>query len=758
MTEPAQATGLRLAKRIIGYCDPLSAAPGEQVSFYVSCAPGIGQYQAELVRLRAGPPGWEATGPVCEPAGCAGSYPGRAQQARPGSYAVIPGADGLLAGDVTIAVLVQPTYQAGACQVLLSVADPWAGDGQGLALILDEQLRPALVTGPGPAARLTCPVPLALGTWTVLAATLRENAPARLSAGGLQRASAQPPGAGQPPGPGRPPATEQPPGAGWASVAGAAPGLGPAAGTDLVLAAVRSPAGRTRLHFTGRLEFPVVLDGAVSPDQAGALLAAGPGALAPGQARAAWDFAAGIGGWTITGLGPRARPGTLHNLPMRAVRGASWTGEHTDWKQAPGQYAAIHFLADALEDCQWDADFTWTIPAGTRSGYYAARITAGQHRDFIPVFVRPAGPPAPVLLIAPTATYAAYGNSRFWWERPVQEMVQDALIDLGAEEQYLITAPELGASSYDNHLDGTDVCYVSRRRPNLNMRPGHVRREGYTSDLDLVAWLDQQGVSYDVVTDEDLHAAGAGLLAPYRVVLTGTHPEYMSAIEFDAISDWTAGGGRLMYLGGNGFAMNVTFSPERPWIMENRRVELWERGEEVQRSEAFHAADGMRGGHLSASGRQAAAVTGVESATMGFDHSYPYRLGPAARRPEAAFVFAGVSGEVIGDFGAIGGGVVGQEWDNAAGHDLGPGHLILGSSHDHTFVPPMIGAIRPDYHADLVLYFRGAGAAFSVSSMAWCAALSHDGYANEVARITGNVLRRFLDPAPLRPVPPDGRS
>jgi N,N-dimethylformamidase len=92
-----------------------------------------------------------------------------------------------------------------------------------------------------------------------------------------------------------------------------------------------------------------------------------------------------------------------------------------------------------------------------------------------------------VLLIAPTATYAAYGNSRFWWENPIQEMVQDRLVEIGAEEQYLIVHPELGASSYDCHLDGTDVCYVSRRRPNLNMRPGHVRREGYTSDLDLVA-------------------------------------------------------------------------------------------------------------------------------------------------------------------------------------------------------------------------------------------------------------------------------
>ena len=329
-------------------------------------------------------------------------------------------------------------------------------------------------------------------------------------------------------------------------------------------------------------------------------------------------------------------------------------------------------------------------------------------------------------------------------------MVQDRLVEIGAEEQYLIAHPELGSSSYDCHLDGTDICYVSRRRPNLNMRPGHVRREGYTSDLDLVAWLDQLDTSYDVVTDEDLHRGGPALLQRYQVALTGTHPEYMSARMFDAIALWTTtGAGRLMYLGGNGFSMNVNFDAERPWIMENRRVELWERGEEFQRSEAFNSTDGRRGGYFTASGRQPAEVTGVESATMGFDHSYPYVLSEAARRPEAAFVFEGVTGGIIGDFGALGGGVVGQEWDNAAGHQFGPGHLILGSSHDHTLVPPLFGAVRPDYHADLVLYLHSRRAVFSVSSMAWCAALSHDHYANEIERITHNVLGRFLDPAPF---------
>lgn len=765
VSEPPLAPGppapvqLPMAAQITGYCDPLSAAPGDQVRFFVSCEPGLGEYQADLVRIRAAGPGRPSGEPDCTTAGggCSGRYPARSQPVHPGSYVLIPGAGRALAGQVSVVLLVQPSWQPGQVQVLLSCADPMAGDG--LALILDSQLRPALVTGAGSQDVLACPAPLRPGAWSVVAATFGGGHDATVRAGLLSDDAAAWDSATGPAAvrlPGREPrqqasqdkASGQHNGGGQDKAGGQDDG----GAASLVLGALLPADGRPALPFTGRLESPMVLTGPVSAQHARELMAAGPaGTAEAGPVRAAWDFSAGIGSWRITDRGPHAWHGTAVNLPMRAVRGARWTGEHDDWRDAPGEYAALHLLADALEDCGWDADFTWTVPPDAPSGFYAARISSGPHSEYIPLFVRPgpAAPPSPVLLIAPTATYAAYGNSRFWWENPVQELVQDRLVEIGAQEQYLMLHPELGASSYDCHLDGTDVCYVSRLRPNLNMRPGHVRQEGYASDLALVAWLDRLGVRYDVVTDEDVHLGGGDLLRRYPVVLTGTHPEYMPARTFDAIAGWAGRGGRLMYLGGNGFSMNVSFDAGRPWIMENRRVELWERDEGFRRSEAIQAADGLRGGYLAASGRRAADVTGVASATMGFDRSYPYRLGDAARLPAAAFVFEGVDAPVIGSFGAIGGGAVGQEWDNAAGQQTGPGHLILASSADHSLVVPMFGAVRPDYHADLVLWLRGRGAVFSVSSMAWCAALSHHGYANEIERITRNVLLRFLEPAPF---------
>jgi N,N-dimethylformamidase len=52
--------------------------------------------------------------------------------------------------------------------------------------------------------------------------------------------------------------------------------------------------------------------------------------------------------------------------------------------------------------------------------------------------------------------------------------------------------------------------------------------------------------------------------------------------------------------------------------------------------------------------------------------------------------------------------------------------------------------------ADIVFFETPeGGAVFSTGSIAWSSALAHNNYENNVARITGNVLKRFLDPRPI---------
>ena len=87
--------------------------------------------------------------------------------------------------------------------------------------------------------------------------------------------------------------------------------------------------------------------------------------------------------------GPNRLDGELINLPIRAVCGSAWTGEEMNFSNAPAQYAAIHFLEDALYDCGWETDFELEVPVGTPSGVYAAHLVSGGQEDHIPFFIRP---------------------------------------------------------------------------------------------------------------------------------------------------------------------------------------------------------------------------------------------------------------------------------------------------------------------------------------------------------------------------------
>jgi N,N-dimethylformamidase len=136
---------------------------------------------------------------------------------------------------------------------------------------------------------------------------------------------------------------------------------------------------------------------------------------------------------------------------------------------------------------------------------------------------------------------------------------------------------------------------------------------------------------------------------------------------------------------------------------------------------------------------------------------------PASRDPRAAFVFEGVGQGIVGDFGMLQGGAAGYEIDRADPALGTPGHaLVLASSEQHSniyevsassfmdLVPSQDESAPQPLRADMVFFETpGGGAVFSVGSIAWCGSLAHDGYANDVARITGNVLRRFCDPAPF---------
>ncbi len=64
--------------------------------------------------------------------------------------------------------------------------------------------------------------------------------------------------------------------------------------------------------------------------------------------------------------------------------------------------------------------------------------------------------------------------------------------------------------------------------------------------MSIIWWLEQSGIEWDCLTDEDLHREGKAALSPYKVVLNGTHSEYYSERMMDATEDYLAEGGFLL--------------------------------------------------------------------------------------------------------------------------------------------------------------------------------------------------------------------
>ena len=287
----------------------------------------------------------------------------------------------------------------------------------------------------------------------------------------------------------------------------------------------------------------------------------------------------------------------------------------------------------------------------------------------------------------------------------------------------------------------------------------------FNADTHITDWLHSNDIDYDVETDEDLHHEGFDLLRPYRAVMTATHPEYYSERMWGALHRFTQTGGRLIYMGGNGFYWRVAFHETEPGIMEVRRSEGGSRAWEPPSGEYYHSFTGEYGGLWRRQGQRAPnVICGVGFVAQGFDQSVYYERKPGSFDERASFIFKGIgSDERIGDFGLIGGGASGMEVDSFNVELGSPAHaLVLATSATHTEAHVLVveemlfnfmgttGNVCPQVHSDLVFYeTAGGGAVFSVGSIAWSGSLSHNNYDNNVSRIVRNVVERFTNDTPF---------
>jgi N,N-dimethylformamidase len=724
--------------RLVGYADRLSVQPGERIRFMVSSEQP--RYRMDIVRLIHGDSNLRGPGFKEEVVDTSvnGLYPGHKQELKTGSYVNVPNHCFLrYIGSFTLQAWILPTTPLKGQQ---GIVTKWlVGENSGYGLFLEEDGALGLRIGN---QGFRTGRPLLASKWYFVAATYDapsgeivlyqkpiltwplddSNVVAKMSTG-IQLIE---------------------------------PNEFPLLIAAHWLKREASPED-TGGYFNGKIDAPKLFSRALRADEIDALQHDRAPANFGDSLVAAWDFSKDISSRKATDISPHGLHGIVVNMPARAMTGHNWKNIETSFTVAPGEYGAIHFHDDDLEDAGWEVAFEFPVPPDLRSAIYAARLRIDDAETYIPFFVRPGQgtATAPIAFLAPTFTYLAYANFR----TPIPSLL----------------------SVYDHHSDDSGVCYASFLRPLLDLNPKYCSQfttEGLPyprhlcADLYLIDWMETKGYQYDVITDEDLHSEGSSVLARYKVVITGSHPEYYSHEMLNGMTDYLQNGGRLMYLGGNGFYWVTSMRVASPRLMEVRKwsgTENWE----AAAGEYYLSTTGEMGGLWRRRGRAPQKLVGIGLVALGWTEQrcgpgQPYLRQPDSFNTRAAFIFEGIGPtEVIGDFESLGlrSGIAGDEIDRLE-YALGtPSHALLlatATFEDPKFNDTFLHVLEELYaspptttaHVKVssdVVYFEcpNGGAVFSAGSIAWFGSLSYNNYDNNVSRITDNVLRRFASDKPL---------
>ncbi len=731
---------------LTGYANRLSVRPGETIDFKISSTASQ-PYEASLVRIRSADPNPDGPGQKETPldAEFAGSYPSREQALMSGSFARIDDISPLKQLEsITLTATVWPTKPGGTDQAVLAHFDPETGTGVALCVGADGAAEAWIGLNDEEPYKITTGVRLKERVWARIwlsydsvVGQITVGQTSYTPTGFVTRIYEN---------------SDLVENAAWH-------GQGP-----LLIAALGN--ARPEAHFNGKIEHPRIFSRVVMSNEivSAPVIKEAPGLLAH------WDFSKEIPTTQVIDVGPNAMHGQLVNMPARAMTGSNWTSREMCWRHAPDEYGAIHFHDDDLHDCGWETDFSYTVPDDLPSGLYAARLSCGVEKDAIPFVVAPAKDErtANVCVIIPTFTYVIYGNHA---RLDFSETWRSKAAEWGSYPHNPADHPEYGLSTYNTHTDGSGICHASSLRPLMTLRPGYFTfadtvgsgLRHLQADTHLLDWLEEKDIAFDLLTDEEVHRDGAAALKGYATVLTTTHPEYHTRETLDALESYRDGGGRLVYLGGNGFYWKIALHKDENGIIEIRRGEGGIRAWAAEPGEYYNAFDGEYGGLWRRNGRPPQRLAAVGFSGQGeFEGSY-YVRRPMSRSPRFAWAFDGIEDDRIGDFGLSGGGAAGFELDRADTRLGTPEQatvLARSEGHGKSFV------LVPEEHlthqstwagederdlirAEIVFFDTGnGGAVFSVGSITFCGSLAHNGYDNSVSKLLENVIKRFGDPDP----------
>ena len=699
---------------LLGYADKLSVRQGETVSFKVSST-SKKPFKAFLKRSISADPNPKGIGIIEKDASKyfkTSSYKSRVQTFNPGSYAITKNSVKILIKkNLTFSVIIFPTLSSTKEQIILALDN--------LEIYINSNGSSAVRVGDN---SISIKEPLILRSWYKIEVKISLNGKVFISQKNLKNKNEK------------------------EKISIGKLSLKKVISGKISLAAVVSKIMAYN-HFNGKIESPKI--------------------NVDGKKVGEWDLSKNTSSTTVESInGPKL---ILKNFPTRAVTGSKWDSSEMNWQHKPEHYAAIHFHEDDIYDFEWETDFKFTIPKNMPSGIYLMKISCEGYEDSMPFFVAPelGKTKTKICVLVSTFTYAIYGNharvdyKKSWLNR---------INEWNAYPYNPANYKEYGLSTYNYHSDGSGICHASHRRPLFNLRPGYLTFGGskspcsglrhFQADSHLISWLHNKEFDYEIITDEQLHEDGYKAIKKYKTIITGSHPEYHTKETLDALRDFRDNGGSLNYLGGNGFYWRIAIHKENKNLLEIRRPEGGIRAWASEPGEAYNAFDGTYGGLWRRSGRAPQELVGVGFTAQGNFYGHPYVRKCFDKKFD--WVFKGIKGNKIGDFGFSGNGAAGFELDHIDSHLTSIKDITLLAQSKASKDPEENFILVPEsqlthlsnikhlpnediLQADMV-YFTvpGGGSVFSTGSITFCGSLPWNKFNNEVSTLLKNVISKSI--------------
>ena len=224
--------------------------------------------------------------------------------------------------------------------------------------------------------------------------------------------------------------------------------------------------------------------------------------------------------------------------------------------QIPGRVGNIGFCAKELNttgliDCSsWGSDTTITTTSQWVSGVYLLKLVRDDNNTHneIPLVVRDDGSTSDVLYGVPTNTYQAYNS-----------FLGKSLYDWNSDAPNTVTGT-------------TRAVQVSMDRPYSQPSSGSYAHDYYTrTDIATVSWLEKQGYNATYVASPDVDQNGAQLKS-HKVFISGSHDEYWSQNEFDAVVAARDSGTSVIFMGANAAYWKVRFAASPYSGVANRTI------------------------------------------------------------------------------------------------------------------------------------------------------------------------------------------